>query len=80
VGTIKEMGLETVPILNDNFVMDESTTVDGLVQMATKRSIVNPKSWQEGIVIRPVVEMYHRKLGRVSFKCINPQYLLETEK
>lgn len=74
-----EMGLTTVPVLNDNFVMDENTTVDGLVAMATAKSTLNPKNWMEGIVVRPVKEMQNHKLGRVSFKVINPEYLLKSE-
>ncbi len=72
----KEMGLTTVPIIDDNFVIDESVTVDSLLEMA-KGNYDNGHK-REGIVIRPVVGRYSQILkGRASFKAINNEYLLE---
>jgi hypothetical protein len=42
-------------------------------------------TWAEGIVIRPVTEKMDMKMaqgfgnGRLSFKAINPEYLIENE-
>lgn len=70
-----EMGLTTVPILNVQFVLNH--TVHELVELATRKSAIYPGAEAEGIVIRPLVESTHRKLGRFSFKVINPKFLLK---
>lgn len=79
----KELKLETVPILNTDFILIDN--IDELVKLATDKSIINKKSWREGIVIRPLKEIIDLQMStgmanaRVSFKCINPEYLLENE-
>ena len=73
------MHLPMVPVIDERFEITEETTVQSLVALATRKSALNPKVWEEGIVIRPLVEGYHRKLGRFSFKCINPQFLLKND-
>ena len=82
------MGLKSVPILTENFcpcnnipnvadVVDENgvLTVKGvvnyLVNMSEGNSVLLPRK-REGIVIRLVDN------PRVSFKVINPQFLLES--
>lgn len=52
-------------------------TVDEMVAMATIKSAINPNAWAEGLVFRPVNEMWDDDLGRLSFKVINPEFLLE---
>lgn len=53
-------------------------TVDELVEMAKGRSALNENTHREGIVLRPVVEEYCGILkGRLSFKSINPNFLLK---
>jgi len=47
-----------------------------LVAMATRRSSISPDVWSEGIVIRPLEEQSFEG-GRVSFKVINPEFLLK---
>jgi RNA ligase (TIGR02306 family) len=71
------MNLPMVPVLDSSFVIGPETTVQSLVSLATRKSSLNPKVWAEGIVVRPLVEGYHRKLGRFSFKAINPEFLLK---
>ena len=51
-------------------------SVDELVEIATRKSLINPSVWAEGIVVRSVREIYDLELGRLSFKVINPEYLL----
>lgn len=68
------LGIETVPLVAaDVNLYDE---VDKMVYLATKKSILNPNSWAEGFVFRPMTEMRDEDLGRLSFKVINPEYLL----
>ncbi len=66
-------GIETVPILNDNFSLPD--TVEELLEGAEGKSKLNPDAEREGIVIRPKVEMQY-KGQRLSFKAISNKYLL----
>lgn len=53
-------------------------TIDELVQLATGPSVLNPKIHREGIVFRPEREQHDPDVGgRLSFKAINPQFLLK---
>jgi RNA ligase (TIGR02306 family) len=70
-------GLKTVPILDDNFILDH--TVDELLAMAEGYSVVNPKIRREGLVIRPIYEIIDFRFGRLSFKVINNKFLLKYE-
>lgn len=63
-----------VPLVEDRLVLDES--VDGLVEMAKGKSAL-ADIHREGIVIRPLVETLDPELGRLSFKVINPDFLLK---
>jgi len=72
---IKELDLPSVPILDDNFVLDH--TVDSLVEYATRKTVTSNKIWAEGVVIKPLTSMRDEDLGRFSFKVINPEFLLE---
>lgn len=71
---IEAMGLETVPRLG---MFDLEHTVDQLVEKATRKSAINPAVEAEGIVVRPVYEEHDPELGRLSFKAINPRFLLK---
>jgi hypothetical protein len=44
--------------------------------MAAGKSVLHKDTHREGIVIRPLTEKYERQ-GRVSFKSINPDFLLK---
>ena len=53
-------------------------TVDELVKLSEGPSVLNPKVHREGVVLRPFVEVADPVLGaRLSFKVINPQFLLK---
>ena len=70
----KELGVETVPVISDSFsLMDK---VDDMVTVATRKSMINQNTWTEGIILRPLVESTDEDLGRLSFKVINPEFLL----
>jgi len=71
----KNLDIQTVPILDDNFRLNDMT-VDDLVQLSIGESKL-AKVKREGVVIRPLVECKDPKIGRLSFKVINPQHLLK---
>lgn len=72
-----KLGIETVPILNDSFPL--ISDVSQLLKLADAKSQLNSQTNQEGIVIRPKKELWHRKLGRTSFKAISNKFLLENK-
>ena len=78
IAVAKEAGFETVPILRDDYILGDDD-VDGLVALSNEKSVLNPQLPREGIVIRPVVEARDPELGRLSFKVVNPVFLLKYE-
>ena len=74
----KQAGLETVPILRDDYILGDDD-VGGLVAMSNEKSVLNPQLPREGIVIRPIEEAQDPELGRLSFKVVNPEFLLKYE-
>lgn len=78
----QQLQLPTVPIINTAYELDDD--IDALVRMATIRSALRPDTWAEGIVIRPLIEKIDLLLssesfnnGRVTFKVVNPEFLLK---
>jgi RNA ligase (TIGR02306 family) len=72
---LNELGLEPVPQLG-TLSLDHS--VDQLVTLSEGVSVLNPKAQREGIVLRPFVEEFDEEIGgRLSFKVINPKFLLK---
>ncbi|AWM38396.1 RNA ligase [Gemmata obscuriglobus] len=71
---VAELGLEPVPALG-TLVLDHG--VDELVALSEGTSTLNPKIQREGIVLRPLSEVQDDYLGRLSFKAINPKFLLK---
>lgn len=75
LGVVGELGLEPVPQLGP-LVLDH--TVDELVALAEGTSVLNPKAQREGVVLRPFAEEHDDDIGgRLSFKAINPKFLLK---
>lgn len=74
---IQELELPMVPLVRGYYMLPK--TVDEIVKFATRRSLLLPESWAEGIVFRPLTEMQDVDLGRLSFKVVNPEYLLKYE-
>ena len=69
------MELESVPQLG---TMVLNHTVDELVAFSEGASVLNPKVQREGMVLRPLVEEHDEDIGgRLSFKVINPKFLLK---
>jgi RNA ligase (TIGR02306 family) len=71
---IKSLGLTTVPILETDYVL--TNDIPTLVNKSIGKSVLRNETHREGIVIRPLNEMRDRD-GRVSFKSINPDFLLK---
>lgn len=70
-----ETGLESVPQLGK---LELNHTVDELVDFSEGASVLNPKIQREGVVLRPLAEEYDEEIGgRLSFKVINPKFLLK---
>lgn len=82
VKIINSMSLKTVPIISNNYKL--SNNIDEIVEISKRKSLITPDTWAEGIVIRPIKEKIDLLLskdsfntGRVSFKVVNPEFLLK---
>jgi RNA ligase (TIGR02306 family) len=71
-----KLAIPIVPIVTSDFSL-VGHSVDSLVDYATRKSQMNGDVWAEGIVIRPLIEKKDPNLGRLSFKVINPNFLLK---
>jgi hypothetical protein len=71
---------KTVPILNSDYSL--SNSIPELVELSKGKSVLNDVV-REGIVIRPINEIEDKELhcqlvkNRVSFKSVNPEFLLK---
>jgi len=72
--TLELLELPMVPVLDEHFAL--LNDIPALVTIATRRSVLTPEVWAEGIVIRPLWEQVLNG-DRVSFKVINPEFLLK---
>jgi len=79
---MNKLDLPVVPIISLDYVLEND--IEAIVRMATIKSQICEKVWAEGIVIRPYTEKFDASLsseyftyGRVSFKAINPEFLLK---
>ncbi len=78
----EQLGLETVPIIDENYVLVND--IDSLVKMSMVKSKIAPGVWAEGIVIRSKDDIFDQdrnqnmeNMDRISFKVINPNFLLK---
>jgi len=81
VAFMHALSLETVPIITTEYILENN--IASIVKMATIKSSICPDAWAEGIVIRPLDEIQDFTLrdenlvnGRISFKAINPEFLI----
>lgn len=75
LSAMEQAGLTSVPQLGEIVL---GHTIDELVEMAIGRSQLNANAHREGLVFRPAQEVHDATLGgRLSFKVINPQFLLK---
>lgn len=74
---LAELELKMVPVLEENYVLENS--VEALIAKSKMKSVLNKDTIAEGIVIRPVEEKIDKYVmqGRVSFKAINPDFLIK---
>ena len=71
------IGLEKVPVVARNVYLPEvMPTMEAAVEFSIGKSLLNDIQ-REGVVLRPYVEQSDHELGRLSFKIINPKFLLK---
>lgn len=82
--TIEKIRLETVLKIDVGYNLEDN--IDALIEKTKGFSVLNPKVFREGIFIRPLNEEFDMQMangfgnGRLTFKAINPEYLLKYEK
>jgi len=80
---MSDLDLVLVPVISEEYILSEN--IDEIIEMSKGNSQVNKETKREGIVIRPIEEKMDMQMsegfgnGRLSFKAINPEYLLEEE-
>lgn len=74
---LSSFGLKMVPVLDENYAL--SNEMESLIEKSKLKSRLNDKAIAEGIVIRPLVETIdkYNMQGRLSFKVINPDFLIK---
>ena len=77
-----DLGLKTVPLIETDYILPNS--IEDIIKKSVRKSLVVPDVWAEGIVIRPLREIRDFQLndeglvhGRVSFKAVNPEFLIK---
>lgn len=65
-------GLPMVPVIDHSFVLPGS--MEQMTGMGYGNSLLNNNVLREGIVVRPIEEIYEN--GRISFKVYNPKYFI----
>lgn len=74
INITNELEIPTVPVID--IITLNFNDIDEIVEYATRKSVINPKVWAEWVVFRPLIEENDDNIWRLSFKCINPQFLL----
>ena len=74
INLIDKLKLKYVPIVDREYILQND--INKLVDLSIRKSLINPKGWCEGIVIRSLEEKYVDG-ERFSFKVINPKFLLK---
>lgn len=83
---INDLGVESVPVIQTNYELSDD--IQSIVKFATRKSVLsNSDVWAEGIVIRnmrdddilPLPRNFQKygNINRLSFKAINPEFLLK---
>jgi hypothetical protein len=79
----EKLGEKTVPILSTDYQL--SNSISDLVELSKGNSVLNKNTLREGIVIRPNNEIEDKELSqylvrnRISFKSVNPDFLIKYE-
>ena len=74
VSLMKSLELQAVPIVEEEYILEND--IKKFVEMSIEKSLINPKGWREGIVIRSHKEQFING-ERLSFKVVNPKFLLK---
>ena len=69
---LMDMGLEHVPVVNPEFGFLLPDTIEEMLQYAEGKSVLNPDTEREGVVVRSLD-------GSISFKAISNKFLLNHE-
>ena len=74
---LKGLELNMVPVLDESYLLESS--VESVILKSQVRSVLSKDTIAEGIVIRPVEEKIDKNImqGRISFKAINPNFLIK---
>ncbi|MBU0489029.1 MAG: RNA ligase (ATP) [Bacteroidetes bacterium] len=79
---MSRLNFPMVPVITTEYILEND--IDAIIKMAVRKSEICQDVWAEGIVIRPLSEKIDLILsnenfnnGRVSFKAINPEFLLK---
>jgi len=75
IDIIKALNLISVPLVSVTKTLPPD--IETLVKFATIQSIIAPSIPIEGMVIRPKHNINDARIGRLSFKVLNPEYLLK---
>lgn len=70
-----QLGIPMAPLVHNGLSI--FNPVEEWVKLATMKSTINSAVWAEGVVVRPLTEVIDQSLGRLSFKVINPEFLLQ---
>ena len=70
---VTDLGMKTVPLVDDNFIIG-SRTCEDLLAMADRKSVLNPNEILEGLVFR-----LYDSTEKITFKTLSNKYLLKTE-
>ena len=81
LGLADQAHLRTVPMLDDNYKLESD--IDSIVEMSRGKSVLLDIP-REGIVIRPEKDIYDNQIegmvgNRISFKAINPDFLIKND-
>jgi hypothetical protein len=69
---LADMGLQSVPVLNQEFGFVLPETIEDMLKYAEAKSYLNDKTEREGVVVRSMD-------GTISFKAISNVFLLKNE-
>lgn len=74
---LRELDVNMVPIIDEHYLL--SNDINELIEKSSMQSTLNKNAIAEGIVIRPTTETIdkYKLQGRLSFKVINPKFLIK---
>ncbi|MDD5589183.1 MAG: RNA ligase (ATP) [Candidatus Nanoarchaeia archaeon] len=73
-----QLDMKTVPIIENKFSI-KNKTIDELLRMSDNFSIVSPSFSREGLVFKSIQEKWDMKIGRIQFKVVSQEFLLEND-